>query len=649
MRAKDLTLEEKFKLLTGKDCWQTEDFNGKLPAVFVADGPHGLRKVEDTSVQSGNTTHKNTAYPTLSFLANTWNRNLANLMGSSIADDCIENKVDILLAPGVNIKRIPVNGRNFEYFSEDPYLAGELAYEYISGVQSKGIGTSLKHFALNSSEKYRHWENSEVDIRTFYDVYIPAFKRALEADPWTVMCSYNPVNGIYASENKKLLKGVLRDKLGYKGLIVSDWEAVKNRARALKATLDLEMPYNKNSFDELKRGFDCGYITEEEVDESVNRILDLIEKSEKAKKIRKTSFTEKERHENALKIAREGIVLLKNSGVLPLKKGAKIDLVGETGLRIGGCGSSAVQPAITVKTLEECLSEKGYIANRKYNPKFFTEGEYQIVSCYASSHESEGGDREDIKLNSIDEEMVIRLSNQGKKVIAVIYAGSAVDLSKIEGKAEAIILAGFGGEAINEALSDIISGEVSPSGKLSESFPSGDYVNPLEEGRKICLSSFYKERYCFGYRYYDRAEEKPLYPFGYGLSYAKFEYANLKLKMKDEVSCDVEFTVKNLSKVDGSEIAEVYVRDEVSLADRPFKELKGFEKVFLKAGESKKVKLTLPRSAFSYYNPSAEDYLVESGTFEILVGASSQDIRLSGKVEIELPEFKRYAVVFERN
>lgn len=650
---KTLTLQEKFRLLTGKNGWQTDDLDGKIPSVFVADGPHGLRKIENNGEWNGQT-HKNTAYPALSLLSCTWDRELAYLMGSSIADDCIENDVDILLAPGVNMKRHAYCGRNFEYFSEDPYLAGELAYAYVDGVQSKGIGTSVKHFACNNTEKYRHFQNSEMDERTLFETYLPAFKRVLEAKPWTVMCSYNIVNGMYASENKRLLKNILRDKFGFDGVIVSDWEAVKNRARALKATLDLEMPHNARSVGDLQEAYEAGYITEAEVDESVERLFALFEKAEKSKEKRKASFSEKERHENAVKIAREGVVLLKNEGgVLPLKAGAKIDYFadwsyGDVKGIIGGWGSSDVQPAVRVKQLFETLQESGYEVRERWNPSIDVYGDYQIVEVGATTHESEGVDRNDLKIRSIDEESILRLAKTQKNIIVVLRSGSAVDCSGWADKVAAIVYAGFGGEGINEALAEILSGRACPSGKLTETYFKEAKERPDKADCTESLSTFYKERFYFGYRHCDKYDEEPYFAFGHGLSYASFEYSDLAIRKLSETDYEVEYTVKNVSNVAAKEVSQVYVSDPVCTSERPKKELKGFSKDLIMPGESKRVKVKLDKSAFAYYNPSLEDYYVENGRFEILVGASSRDIRLSASIEVNLPKFTQCSRNFWR-
>lgn len=644
---KNLSLEEKMKLLTGKNGWQTEDFDGKIPSIFMADGPHGLRKCE----QDG-TTHKNTAYPSLSVLARTWNKKLAFLMGESIADDCIENDVDILLAPGVNMKRTAYCGRNFEYFSEDPIVAGELAYEYINGVQSKGIGTSLKHFACNNSENYRLYENSELDDRTFYEVYLPAFVRALQANPYTVMCSYNLVNGLYSSENKKLLNGILRRELGFDGVIVSDWEAVKNRARALKATLDIEMPHNENSLADLQEAYKAGYISDEEIDASVDRIIALLEKIEQNKKLRKVSYSKEQRHENAVKIASEGIVLLKNDGILPLQKNKSVTLfdnwiLGRASEKIGGGGSALVSTDYTCD-LQKDLVNEGFVVETLPLQHEDVYSDYSIVTVSASSYEREAANRSDININEVEIETILRLANAGEKVIVVIYAGSAVDVSPFADKVSAIVYAGFGGEGVNEALAKILSGTVCPSGKLAETFFDTEDMPSVFYENDYGLNNFYAERHYFGYRYADKFDVLPRYPFGYGLSYAKFEYSDLEVRKNSETDYEVSYKITNLSDFDAMEISQLYVGDLCCTSSRPVKELKAFSKDLIPAHQSKTITLQLDKSAFAYYNPSIEDWYVENGKFKISVGASSNDIKFEKIIDIQLPKFTQYSKTHSR-
>lgn len=642
-----LTLDEKFKLLTGKDIWRTENLEGKIPSVFMADGPHGLRKLEEDG-----STHKNTAYPSLSLLACSWDKELAFLMGDSIADDCIENDVDILLAPGVNIKRNPYCGRNFEYFSEDPVVSGELACEYIKGVQSKGIGTSLKHFACNNAENYRLFENSELDDRTFYEIYMPAFIRALKAKPYTVMCSYNLVNGIYASENKKLLSNILRKELGFDGVVISDWDSVKNRARALKATLDIEMPYNQESLKELQEAYIQGFISDAEIDACIDRIIALIERIEENKKLRKVSYTKEQRHNNARKIAEESIVLLKNENILPLPSNKSITLFSDWHFgcaldRIGGGGSSQVSTDYVMDFCKD-LTNEGYKVELQALQHADIYSDYSIVTVGATTHEMEAHDREDIAIKSVEIETILRLCNAGEKVIVIIYAGSAIDTSLFVDKVSAIIYAGFGGEGISEALAKIISGKVCPSGKLTETFFDSKDLPTVVTERNFGLSNFYAERHYFGYRYCDKFSIKPRFAFGHGLSYAKFEYSDLEIIKKNETEYEVNYTITNISDKPAKEISQIYVGDLHCTSSRPLKELKAFSKDLIPAYQSKRISIILNKEAFSFYNPSSNDWYIENGKFKISVGASSNDIKLEEIIDIQLPKYTQYSRTHSR-
>ena len=651
---KNLTLEEKLRLLTGKDTWRLSDANGKLPEVFLADGPHGLRMCNEAD----GTTKPATAMPNLCVVASTWDPELAYLDGATIADDCIENDAQVLLAPGVNIKRTPLCGRNFEYLSEDPFLAGELAKAYIEGVQSKGIGTSLKHFCANNREYDRNSQTSEIDERTLREIYYPAFETALKAEPWTVMCSYNPVNGVYASENRKLLQNVLRDEFGFNGIVVSDWCAVHNGVRAVKAACDLRMPYVPEAYDELKTAYDEGWLTEAEIDERIENILRFIEKTENDKKI--VTTTKEQRHENAAKIAREGIVLLKNDGILPLK-GGKTVVSGQFHEHpvLGGGGSAFVRTeykcAPLADELRKRLGEKAEIVvprlvlrgvHVKYI-KNIAEAAYNadaVVLCVGTGPqvESEDYDRITLRLTPNQEDLILNAAKVNENVIVVLHAGSAVDVSPWIDHVKAVVLVGFAGEAAHEATADILVGAACPCGKLAETFPIHLEDTPTGEARGNGSYERYSEGVLVGYRWYDTKNKEVMFPFGHGLSYAEFEYSDLAIEKNGETDYEVSFTVKNVSNVDGKEIAQVYVRDVVTMVERPEKELKGFAKTALKAGESKRISVKLNERSFAYYNTALDKWHVDNGDFEILVGASSRDIRLKGRIRIELPKEEQY-------
>ncbi|MBQ8323143.1 MAG: glycoside hydrolase family 3 C-terminal domain-containing protein [Clostridia bacterium] len=655
--SKNFTTDEKLRLLTGKNHWQTEDLDGKLPSVFLSDGPHGLRMVNKTNTAI----IPATAMPTLSVLANSWDPALAYLQGETIADECIENGADVLLAPGVNIKRTPLCGRNFEYFSEDPFLAGVMAKAYIEGVQSKGVGTSLKHFCANNREYDRLYQTSDADERTLREIYLPAFETALGAKPWTVMCSYNPVNGIYASENKRLLKDILRDEFGFDGLIVSDWSAVHSGPRAAKATLDLRMPYTATAYDELKVAYENGWLKDGEIDACVQNLFNLIEKTENGKK--KIATTKEQRHENAVKIAREGAVLLKNEdGVLPLKKG-NILVTGVFGQSpaLGGGGSAFVTTEHQSKPLCEELASrlKGANVYTCKNRISENDGGTHIKSAFIQAYgadvavlcvgngkdtESESFDRTTLRLSPRQEDLILGVAKANPNVVVVIEAGSAVDMSPWIDKVKAVLYLGFAGEGAQEALADLLTGKACPCGKLNETFPLSLADAPAGDKRGNGFYERYDEGIFVGYRWYDKEETPVLFPFGHGLSYAKFEYSAPVLTKISETDYEISYTVKNVSDADGAEISQVYVRDVFTMVPRPEKELKGFTKTFLKAGESKRVTVALNARAFAYYNVMLRKWHIENGEFEILIGASSRDIRLKEKLVISLPETEQYSM-----
>ena len=657
--AKDFTLEEKAKLVVGKDCWRINDLNGKLKQTFMADGPCGLRKINDDE-----TTVSATLMPSVSVVANSWSKELAYLDGETIASDCVENDVDVLLAPGVNIKRSPLCGRNFEYFSEDPFLAGELAKSYIEGVQSNGIGTSLKHYCCNNSDYDRLFQSSEVDERTMREIYLPAFEKAVEADPYTVMCAYNPVNGVQMCENKKLLTGVLKNEFGFNGAIVSDWGAVHGEfgavsaPKAIKAGLDLIMPYEEKKITQILDAVKSGFLTEEELDKSVDNVLKLIERTKNANK--KVSVPKSERHVNAKKIAAEGMVLLKNEGALPIKSG-KVAVEGSCAkdpVTCGG-GSAKAHTLYTQKSLANLLNDCGtkaefaesciYLSHdthwglsNLYKEAYASDA---IILCVSGVIESEGRNRTSVKLSQNIEDTIIRTADFNKNVIVVLYGGSAIDMTAWIDKVNAVLYAGYAGEACNEAVAEILTGKVVPSGKLAETFPlciEDTYVGTTHGNG---FAERYTDGVFVGYRYYDTEKKNVLFPFGHGLSYAKFTYSDLEIEKKSETDYVVSYVIKNESDFDAKEISQVYVKDVFAAVSRPEKELKGFSKNLIKAHESKRVSVELNYRSFAYYSVPLEKWHVENGAFEILVGASSRDIKLVGKININLPEETQVTVV----
>ena len=657
---KSFTVEEKLLLIMGMDQWRINNLGGKLPEVFLADGPSGLRKVNEKGK-----TIMATVMPSLAVVANTWNPELAYLDGKTIADDCIENNADVLLAPGVNMKRTPLCGRNFEYPSEDPFLSGLIGKCFIEGVQSKGIGTSLKHFLGNNREFERLAQSSEIDERTMREIYLPAFEKALEAKPWTVMCAYNPINGVWASENKKILNDLLRDELGFDGLIVSDWGAVRNIARCVKASLDLTMPYDEIRFNELVEAYKNGTLKEEEIDARVEKVLELVEKCKNATKTVTTGKSE--RHAIAEKIAEEGIVLLKNeNGTLPIEGGSVLvaGYDAECPTICGGGSALAmtdykykslkqllcdINPELEVKDLGMFKVGKDGNANCiRHAAQVYTAAySYDTaILCISNSSrvESEDFDRETIRLSRAKEELILGTAKMCKKVVVILYTGSAIDMSPWIDKVSAVVYAGYAGEGVNEALANILTGKCNPSGRLSETFPLSLTDTPTGEEVGNGFVERYKEGVLVGYRWYDTLGKKVLFPFGHGLSYSEVEYSDLKIEKVGKCDYEVSFNVKNLSDIPTKEVTQLYVRDVVSMVERPLKELKGFEKVSLLPGEEKSVTIKLDYRSFAFYSTALDRWHVENGDFEIHVGASSRDIRLVGKMNVELPVDEQYTV-----
>lgn len=657
-------MEEKLRLLTAKDGFTTDDLDGKLPSVTASDGPCGLR-IESESFPKG---EPSLCYPAPQVIANSWDGATAKSIGEAIARDCIEKGVDMLLAPGVNIKRTPLCGRNFEYFSEDPYLSGKLAAAYVAGVQSQGVGASVKHFCANNREWDRCFQSSELDERTLMELYAKPFEIVVrESMPWTVMCAYNPVNGVYASENGYILKNILREKLGFEGAIISDWGAVHDRGRALNATLDIEFPFQPTSFENLKEGLIVGKITEQQVDESVERILSLLDKKRQAQKLREKhlgqeteTLTIAERRKAALNGAREGIVLLKNEGVLPLKDGERITVLGSLSESpsVTGGGSARVIPSQSPHSLRETLKELlpnstisycgGYVYASSILPiampwvsgqreaaelAYFSDIAIVVIGTNQLI-ETECYDRSSLRLPPELESLVLAVAEENENTVVIVEAGSAVDMTPWIEKVKAVIYTGFAGECMNEALAEILTGKICPSGKLSETFPLCLEDTPTKGERGNGFAERYAEGIFVGYRWYDEQKKEVLFPFGHGLSYTRFEYTELKVKPIDEDDLEVTFFLENIGGCRGKEAIQLYVRQRHSPVVRPPKELKGFEKIDLEKGEKRLVSFRLGRESFAVWSTVHGGWHIFGGEFEILVGASSRDIRLTARITL---------------
>ena len=657
LTTKDLTIEEKLRLICGKDCWHTVDFDGKIPFVRVTDASMGVRMPVNPENWDG--VRPSVSYPSLQMLANTWDLETVRKYAECVADDCLDAGADILLGPGVNIKRSPLCGRNFEYLSEDPYLAGTLGREYISAMQAEGAGACVKHFCCNNAETNRLQQSSEVDERTLREIYYKPFEIASEAKPVSLMSSYNRINGVYGSEYKKGYD-VLRGEYGFDGLIMSDWDAVRDRTKAAKAGCDLEMPYHPEHYERLVEEFNDGKITESEIDECAKRVLDLIYKCKDLQKGKKRKHTLQERIDFTRKAEEEGIVLLKNDGVLPLKKGQSLSMCGwfarpaaykrkRPGLICGG-GSGCVERLTDFDMLEVMKSAHG--GEITYEPAFSEDGvdssfmnpgnavdnaavsDVNIVFAGTGAHlESEGGDRQTIKLFDAQVRTITDTSAVNKNTVVVVFAGSAVDMSEWIDDVAAVVYVGFPGERGGEAIANVLTGKANPSGKLSETFPLSLEDTPAYKCYGDSKITRYEDGLDVGYRYYDTYDVPVLFPFGYGLSYSQFGYGGLKLKT-DGKTLEASYEIENLSALDGKEVSQVYVRAIGSYVYRPYKELKGFAKTLVKAGAKQKVAVKLDMRSFEYWSAAKDGWDVEDGIYEIIVGASVADERLKAKIKI---------------
>ena len=574
----------------------------------------------------------------------------------------------MLLGPAVNIKRSPLCGRNFEYFSEDPYLAGQMASSYIKGVQSKGVGTSIKHFLANNQEHRRMSSSSEVDERTLREIYLPAFEEAVKkAKPWTVMCSYNRINGVYAAQNKKYLTDVLRGEWGFDGFVVSDWGAVNDRAADLEAGLDLEMPSSFGVNDKkIVEAVESGALSEEVLDKAVERILSIVDRSVENRKEGAT-YDKEEDHRLARRIAAESMVLLKNDGVLPLRKGARIAFIGEFAEkpRFQGGGSSHINTFKTESAWEmadrsHVIYAQGYSTKEnKLDDTLLSEAiraaalaETAVVFAgLPDAFESEGFDRTHMRLPEYQNELIEAVCNANPNTVVVLHNGSPVEMPWIH-KVKGILETYLGGQAIGGAVVDVLYGDVNPSGRLPETFPlkledNPSYIFYIGEGDKV----EYREGVFVGYRYYDKKKMDVLFPFGHGLSYTSFQLSNLKLskkKMEDTEELQVTVEVKNTGRCAGKEVVQLYVAaPEDGDVIRPVRELKGFEKVELAPGERKTVSFRLGKRAFAYYDAEISDFRVPTGEYRIEIGRSSRDICLSEEVTVTDTSGKRQPITMD--
>ena len=658
-----MTLEEKAGMCSGLDFWHLKHVERLgIPEVMVSDGPHGLRKQDDKGDHLGmNDSIKAVCFPPAALSACSFDRKLVEEMGKTIGKEAQANDVSIVLGPAVNIKRSPLCGRNFEYYSEDPYLAGEIAAAFINGVQSQHVGTSIKHFAANNQEYHRMSNSSEADERTLREIYFPAFETAVKkAQPYTFMCSYNQINGTFASENKWLLTDVLRGDWGFKGYVMSDWGAVNDRVKGLEAGLELEMPSSNGVNDALiVQAVKDGSLKEDILDQAVERILRII--FEYADNRAPQEFTMEKDHEEARHIAEESMVLLKNDEqILPLKASEKVAFIGGFAKkpRFQGGGSSHINCFKITNALDSVPSDaqvtyaEGFPADKDlYDDALAAEAiktaaaadKVVIFAGLPDSFESEGYDRSHMRLPECQNRLIAEILKVQPNTVIVLHNGSPVEmpwLNDIKGLLEAYL----GGQAGGTAVANILYGKVNPSGKLAETIPlklsdNPSYLN-FGGGEKV----EYREGVFVGYRYYDKKEMDVAYPFGYGLSYTTFACSDLKISNENPTDKDtitVSVDVTNTGNMAGKEVVQLYVKDCTSSTIRPEKELKGFEKVFLNPGETKTVTMELDKRSFAWYNTELHDWFAASGEYKLLVGTSSRDIHLEGRIHLnssqELP------------
>ena len=642
----EITAEKQARMFAGEDNWTTVAAEeAGIRSVRMSDGPNGLR-IEKENKLGFPMSHPATLYPTASLSACSFDRDLQYELGEHLGRESIENGVQVLLGPGVNHKRSPLCGRNFEYYSEDPYLSGELAAAYVKGVQDQGVGTSLKHYAGNSREYGRMIQNSIIDERALHEIYLAQFERVVrKSQPWTIMAAYNRLNGKYCCENRELLD-LAREKWGFDGLYVSDWGAVPDPAECLKAGLNLEMPGGDHGSDaRILKALKEGSVTSEMLDENTRRQKQLADRVSSPKQYEDVP----DRLAFAERAAAESAVLLKNNGVLPLKRGESVALIGPFAKepRIQGTGSSKVN-ASEADCLYDVMKEErivfSYAQGFTLSPETVDEAlEEQalqmaehcskviVIAGLPEGDEAEGYDRKHMRLPENQNHLIRALQQVNRNIIVILQCGAPVELPW-KNNVPGILCMYLAGCRSGRAALDLLMGTVSPCGKLAETWPQHLEDTPcFSTFRDHFLQVQYRESIFTGYRYYSTAGIKPAYPFGYGLSYTSFAYRNLKKEiLEDTVKISLEVT--NTGTVSGKEVVQLYIGKQDSRIGRPLQELKGFEKIFLEPGETKAVTFTLEERSFAYYDTAARDWLVEEGTYEIRIGASSEDIRLETTV-----------------
>ena len=629
-----MTLEDKIALCSGENFWETKKYEKYgIPSLFMCDGPHGLRKQEDVADMLGvNESRKATCFPAEVTTAGSWDPELLAEIGAAIGQEAKEQGVGLVLGPGANLKRNPLCGRNFEYFSEDPYLAGKLAAGFIRGAEAQGVGTSLKHFAVNSQELSRFTSNSVLDDRTLRELYLTAFEIAVkEGKPSTVMCAYPKLNGVHCSDSKRLLTDILRTEWGFGGMIVTDWGAMNDRIEGFRAGCDLNMPGGSDYMEkEVLQAIKDGTLPESCVDDSARRVLELVFRAAETLKA-PASCDYKAHHALAKRAAAEGAVLLKNEGgILPLQQGAKIAVIGAMAknLRYQGAGSSHINPTGLSQPLDFLpdavyatgCDERGDTTDALLDEARAAAEQAEVAVIFAGlpdRYESEGFDRDDMKLPVGHLRMIEAVVSANPHTVVVLLCGSAVECPWAD-EVKAVLYMGLPGQAGGEAIAELLYGRISPSGKLAESWPIAYGDVPSSEVYDKTADALYQEGVYVGYRYYDKAGVPVRWPFGYGLSYTEFSYSDLMVEDNS-----VSVTVKNTGKCAGAEVVQLYVEAPQDGLHRPLRELKGFRKVFLQPGESRAVTFTLTDRSFAVWQ---DGWKVPGGAYTVCVGGLTAEI-----------------------
>ena len=666
-----LSNEEKCALSSGLNTWQTKPVERLgIRSLLMNDGPHGLRKQSDPSQNLGlHDSVPATCFPTAATMACSFDREMMKKVGEAIGQEALEQKIDLVLGPGVNIKRSPLCGRNFEYFSEDPLLAGELAAAYIQGVQSQGVGTSIKHFAANNQEFCRMLNNSQIDSRALREIYLKPFEIAVrKAQPWSIMASYNKLNGEYTVQHQQLLTKILREEWGFEGLVVTDWTAMDDRVKAVSAGTDLEMPASgKHRDQELLKALESGKIEEASIDHTVSNLLNLIEKCDHKKPAPGKEIYQKN-HQLARQILTESAVLLKNEhGLLPLSPNGSVLVLGELSENphFQGSGSSRVNPTGMVNLREAIINRgvvwevlPGYRIENLDDATMLREEACRaalgkdaviVVAGLTEEDEAEGYDRKHLQLSPNQNALIEALASVNPNLIVVLQGGGVMELPWFE-QVSAILLLGLAGQAFGDGTLDLLLGEANPSGKLAESWPLRLADVPSQPSFGQRYNSPYLESIFVGYRYYASVDKALRFPFGFGLSYATFELSNLKLNatsLNADEWLRAEVKVRNTGEAGGKAVVQLYLRTPKTTVYKADHELKGFDKVWLEPGEEKLVQFYLPVKDLAFWNPIQNGWQVEAGEYEVLIGQNSEDLPLSqvftvrsGSEDYEPPDFR---------